>query len=79
VAERHIRTKTGTFDLPGVFLDLIPDVEKAMAVSAFGGFLVAQSASRRTTFHNLSFSESDDLAHPQRLDPRRAAYPQVLH
>jgi NAD(P)-dependent dehydrogenase (short-subunit alcohol dehydrogenase family) len=34
--------------LPGAFLDLIPaDVEKAIAVSAFGGFLVAQQASRR--------------------------------
>jgi NAD(P)-dependent dehydrogenase (short-subunit alcohol dehydrogenase family) len=34
--------------LPGAFVDLIPaDVEKAIAVSAFGGFLVAQQASRR--------------------------------
>jgi NAD(P)-dependent dehydrogenase (short-subunit alcohol dehydrogenase family) len=33
--------------LPGAFVDLIPvDVEKAIAVSAFGGFLVAQQASR---------------------------------
>jgi len=32
----------------GVFVDLIPaDVAKAIAVSAFGGFLVAQQASRR--------------------------------
>src|SRR5262249_16522539 len=34
--------------LPGALVDLIPaDVEKAIAVSAFGGFLVAQQASRR--------------------------------
>jgi NAD(P)-dependent dehydrogenase (short-subunit alcohol dehydrogenase family) len=34
--------------LPGAFVDLIPaDVEKAIAVSAFGGFLVAQQAARR--------------------------------
>jgi NAD(P)-dependent dehydrogenase (short-subunit alcohol dehydrogenase family) len=34
--------------LPGAFVDLIPaDVEKAIAVSAFGGFLVAQQASHR--------------------------------
>jgi NAD(P)-dependent dehydrogenase (short-subunit alcohol dehydrogenase family) len=34
--------------LPGAFVDLIPaDVENAIAVSAFGGFLVAQQASRR--------------------------------
>jgi NAD(P)-dependent dehydrogenase (short-subunit alcohol dehydrogenase family) len=34
--------------LPGAFVDLIPaDVQKAIAVSAFGGFLVAQQASRR--------------------------------
>ncbi|HMA58396.1 MAG TPA: SDR family oxidoreductase, partial [Pseudolabrys sp.] len=34
--------------LPGAFVDLIPaDVEKAIAISAFGGFLVAQQASRR--------------------------------
>src|SRR5512143_1536793 len=33
--------------LPGAFVDLIPaDVEKAIAISAFGGFLVAQQASR---------------------------------
>lgn len=33
--------------LPGAFVDLIPvDVEKAIAVNAFGGFLVAQQASR---------------------------------
>jgi len=34
--------------LPGALVDLIPvDVEKAIAVSAFGGFLVAQQATRR--------------------------------
>ena len=34
--------------LPGALVDLIPaDVEKAIAISAFGGFLVAQQASRR--------------------------------
>ena len=34
--------------LPGALVDLIPaDVEKAIAVSAFVGFLVAQQASRR--------------------------------
>jgi NAD(P)-dependent dehydrogenase (short-subunit alcohol dehydrogenase family) len=34
--------------LPGALVDLIPaDVEQAIAVSAFGGFLVAQQASRR--------------------------------
>src|SRR5262245_46577624 len=34
--------------LPGALVDLIPAaVEKAIAVSAFGGFLVAQQASRR--------------------------------
>ena len=34
--------------LPGAFVDLIPvDVEKAIAISAFGGFLVAQQAARR--------------------------------
>jgi NAD(P)-dependent dehydrogenase (short-subunit alcohol dehydrogenase family) len=32
----------------GAFVDLVPaDVEQAMAVSAFGGFLVAQQAARR--------------------------------
>ncbi|MGC1828444.1 MAG: SDR family NAD(P)-dependent oxidoreductase [Pseudolabrys sp.] len=34
--------------VPGAFVDLIPaDVAKAIAVSAFGGFLVAQQAARR--------------------------------
>jgi len=34
--------------LPGALVDLIPaDVEKVIAVSAFGGFLVAQQATRR--------------------------------
>ena len=34
--------------VPGTFVDLIPaDVAKAIAVGAFGGFLVAQQASRR--------------------------------
>lgn len=34
--------------LPGALVDLVPaDVEKAIAISAFGGFLVAQQASRR--------------------------------
>ena len=34
--------------VPGAFVDLIPaDVAKAITVSAFGGFLVAQQASRR--------------------------------
>jgi NAD(P)-dependent dehydrogenase (short-subunit alcohol dehydrogenase family) len=36
----------------GAFVDLVPaDVEKAIAVSAFGGFLVAQQAARRM-LHN---------------------------
>ena len=37
-----------SFRTRGAFLDLLPaDVEQALAVSAFGGFLVAQQAARR--------------------------------
>lgn len=37
-----------SFRTRGAFLDLVPaDVEKAIRVSAFGGFLVAQQAARR--------------------------------